>query len=284
MGRISTSIGLFKSSWAVIRQDRELLALPVLSALASVVTIALFAFPVYSSLSSTGTATTAGVEGSAEASPLTAVLVALAYLVLAFITVFFNAALVHASNERMSGGDPTLASALGGARSRVGRILSWAIVSATVSYVIRAIQERAGILGSVLGFLGGMAWAAVTFLVLPILVIEDVGPIDAVKRSAALLRTAWGEGLAGHVGLGLIGFLAMLPFIALAAVGIAAAQVAVTAPAIVIAVFGGVAVVIVMSALSVVYQTALYRFATNQAVPAYDQQLMTSAFRHKGVR
>ncbi len=275
MGRVSTSIELFKSSWSVLRQDGELLVLPVLSALSSLLMIGLFAYPLWLSVSVQGDLTNA----SFQTTPVTYVLAALIYFVLAFVTIFFNSALVHAANQRMSGGDPTLGSALGGATSRLGRILPWALVSATVSHLIRTLQQRAGFLGGLLGFLGGLAWAAVTFLVLPILVLENVGPIDAVKRSAGLLRKAWGEGLAGHVGLGLVGFLAMLPFIAIGVLGAIVGSVAVTALALVLAVVGIVMVMIVMSALSVVYQTALYRFATNQVVPSFESSLMQQAFR-----
>lgn len=279
MGRIRNSIDLFKASWAVVRLDKELLALPVISALAAAVTIALFALPVLATVDFNAIA--ADGSETVSASPATYVLGALAYFVLAFVGIFFNSALVHAANERMSGGDPTLGSALSGAASKVNRILPWAIISATVSQIIRAIQERAGFLGGILGFLGGLAWAAVTFLVLPILIIEDIGPVDAVKRSASLLKSAWGEGLAGHAGLGIIGFLATVPFLLVGVLGVASGTAAILIPTLLVAGIGIIMVIIVVSALSIVYQTALYRFATGQTVPAYDTQLMQSAFTRK---
>lgn len=273
MGRIQNSIELVKASWAVIRQDKELLALPVISAVASVLMMALFAVPVL--------ATTGFTTDPDAATLVTFAVLFVGYVALAFVSIFFNSALIHAANDRMNGGDPTIGSALGGATGRIHRILPWALVSATVSQAIRALQERAGAFGAILGFLGGLAWSAVTFLVLPILVIEDVGPIDAVKRSARLLRQAWGEGLVGNMGMGLIGFVAALPLVLLAAVGVAVGTPAVTIPALALAVLGLIGLAIVMSALSVVYQTALYRFATNQPVSAFSPHLMQSAFRQK---
>ena len=65
------------------------------------------------------------------------------YVVLAYITIFFNAALVSAAHERLGGGDPTIGSALRGAASRAGKILPWAIISATVS-MIPASDRGAG--------------------------------------------------------------------------------------------------------------------------------------------
>ncbi len=280
MGRIESSVELFKASWAMVRQDKELLALPVISGIASLLIVAIFAIPL---LASMGIGSLDETTGAAP-SPLTYGLGFVLYVVLAFITVFFNSALIHGANVRMSGGDPTLGSAIGGATSRIGRILPWAVVSATVSLVIRQIQERAGVLGSILGFLGGLAWAAVTFLVLPILVIENVGVGQAVKRSGGLLRSVWGEGLAGHLGMGLIGFVASLPFIVVAAIGVLSGSTVVAVPALVVAVLGLLAVAVVMSALSVVYQTALYRYAVGQPVSAYRPELMASAFRSKNRR
>lgn len=270
MGRIRTSIGLFKSSWAVLRQDRELLFLPVLSGIASLITMALFALPLLSSL-----------DAADEPTPATYVLGALAYFVLAFVTIFFNSALVHASNERMSGGDPTVGSALGGATSRIGKIVAWSLVSATISQIIRALQERAGFLGKLLGFLGGIAWAAVTFLVLPILVLEDVGVVDSIKRSAGLLRQAWGEGIAGNIGMAIVGFVAAIPLVFLLLIAGLADNAAISIPLVVVAGLGFLAIVVVMSALSVVYRTALYRYATNQVVPGFDTGVMQGAFQQK---
>ena len=277
MGRFRSSIELFKASWAVIRQDRELLVLPVISFAAAALTIALFALPVLATVDRD--AVDAAGNSTIEASPLTAVLLALAYFVLAFISIFFNAALAHAANERMSGGDPTVGSAIRGAASRTNRILPWAILSATVSYIISQIQRRGGILGSVLGFLGGLAWSAVTFLVLPILVIEDISVTDAIKRSAGLLRSAWGEGIAGHIGLGLISFIAMIPLAILAFLGVASGTAAVAVPLVFIAVVGFIGVIIVTSAMSIVFQTALYRFATNQTTASFERDVMQDAFR-----
>ena len=58
----------------------------------------------------------------------------------------FSSALICGANERFEGGDPTLGSSLAGARSRIGLIFQWALVSATVSMIIRQIQERGGLL------------------------------------------------------------------------------------------------------------------------------------------
>ena len=89
---------------------------------------------------------------------------------------------------RLTGGDPTIGSALRGAASRAGKILPWVIVSATVSLILRAIEERAGAIGQIVAGIAGMAWSVVTFLVLPIIVIEGYSVGDAIKGSG----NCWG--------------------------------------------------------------------------------------------
>jgi hypothetical protein len=206
----------------------------------------------------------------------------LMYVALAYVTIFFNAALVSAAHERLNGGDPTLGSALAGARARAGKILPWAIVSATVSVILRAIEERAGALGQIVAGLAGVAWAVVTFLVLPVIVIEGVGVTDAIKKSGEMFRRTWGENLAAQVGFALLGFVAVLPGIALIIVS-AFVGGGVLVAGLVVGVLWMIGVAVVLSAMSVVFQTALYHFAADGSVPSgyFSNKTMATAFAPK---
>lgn len=257
MGRIGRTWELAKASWSVLKADKELLALPVLSGLTSLIIAASFLIPIFAAK---------GIDAETEFGALDFVVLAVMYFVLAYVTIFFNAALVHAANDRLNGGDPTLRSALGGAAHRAGRILPWALITATVSIILRSLEERAGLLGRiVLGFIG-LAWTLVTFLVVPILVIEDIGAIDAIKRSGSLFKRTWGENVAAQFGFGILGFIAALPAIALIFLGAAAGGVALGA-LIVVAVIWLIAVAVGLSALSGVFQAALYHYAISGDVP-----------------
>jgi len=275
MGRIRNSIELAKSSWQVLKSDKELLALPVISGIASIIAATTFIIPLL--------ATT--YRESETIGATTYALLFVMYVVLAYITIFFNAALVSAAHERLCGGDPTIGSAIRGAASRAGKILPWAIVSATVSIILRAIEKRVGFLGRIVAAFAGMAWTVVTFLVLPIIVIEDMSVKDAIKKSGNLFKHTWGENLAAQVGFGLIGFIAILPAIAIFFLAVSAGGGALVA-GIVVAVVWTIAVSVVIAALSVIFQTALYHFAVEGQVPSgyFGQSMMQSAFRKKGPR
>ncbi|MEE8497942.1 MAG: DUF6159 family protein [Acidimicrobiia bacterium] len=274
MGRISRTLELAGSSWRVLKADKELVLLPVLSLIATVAVAVSFLWPIVSSCTET-----IGPKSACELGGADYVILAVAYVTLAFITIFFNAALVHAANERMDGGDPTVGSAIRGALGKVHRILPWAIVSATVSVILRSLEERAGMLGRIVIGLVGLAWSLVTFLIVPVLVIEDIGVFDAIKRSGALFKRTWGENMAAQVGFGLLGLLAALPAIAIIALGFNAGG-----SAAVVAIAIGVAwilvAVLVLTALNGIFQTALYRHATGMGTGAFDGNL-SSAFAPK---
>lgn len=82
------------------------------------------------------------------------------------------------------------------------------------------LRDRAGAAGGIIAAIGGAIWSLVTFLVVPVLAFEDIGPIDAIKRSAHLFRERWGQQVTGNVVIGGISGLAALVGIVLAVVGV----------------------------------------------------------------
>jgi hypothetical protein len=264
MSRWQRSKELAGASWAVLREDKELLVLPLISGVACLVLGGMFLLPVLFTAETTATAT--GSE--TRISTVGYVLLFLMYVVLAYVTVFFKVALLCGADERMRGEDPTLGSSLSAAADHAGKILPWAVVSATVSMALRAVEERAGFLGRIAIALIGVAWAAVTFLVLPVLVFEGVGVVEAIKRSGAMLKRTWGENLIVNGGIGLVAMVAMLPAAAVAAVGIVSGSTGLLVLTLALAVGWVIVVACWSSAMTAVFQLALYRYATDTEMPA----------------
>jgi hypothetical protein len=136
---------------------------------------------------------------------------ALAWISISFTAMFVNAATVANAVERLRGGAPRVEDAFRAAAASTLPLLGWTIVAATVGLLVRVVGGRrhrivAGIVGA--------TWSAATFLVVPVMVVERTGPIVALRRSAALLREAWGEQVLGRMGFG-------LPFCLLALPGVA---------------------------------------------------------------
>jgi len=263
MGYFRRSRELAKTSLRVLRKDKELLWLPVLGGLASLV-IAGAVFGLIVLIDYEPAAGWSDFEPS-DASILLAVL---GVILSAIAVYFFQGALVAGARERLTGGDPTVGSAVRGAWRRIGVIAPWAILALVVGAIINIIQaaarDRAGFLGSLLGSLLDLSWRVMAFLVMPILIAERGGPFRALGRSKDLLRATWGENVIAQAGLSVVGFVLMLP-------GLLIAILLGDGPLGIFAVILGVLLMVlagvVASALSAVYQTALYEYATTGEAP-----------------
>jgi hypothetical protein len=277
--RLSRSWELIKASGAVLRQDKELLLFPFFSAIATLLVSASFIVP----LILTG-AFEQDVAPGNETSYM--VFLFLFYLFQYFIIFFFNSALVGAAMIRLDGGDPTVSDGLRIAGSRVVQIIGYAAIAATVGLILRLIEERAGFIGRWIVGLLGLAFTVATFLTVPVLVSRDVGPLEAVKESAALLKKTWGENIIGNAGMGFMFFLFYLGAAVIGGALIAGiaqtgngALIVLVAAIVVLAVIG---LALVQSALQGVYSAALYRYATEgNAGESFPTELLGEAFRAK---
>jgi hypothetical protein len=276
-GRFSRSLELARASWSVVRADKELLLLPVMSVTSLVVILGSLVAP-FAALGGFRPGDGTGEPGTGS------MLVALVFYVLAyFITLFFNTALVGAAMIRMDGGNPSLGDGLRIAWERKGRIFGYACIAATVGLLLRSLEERVGWVGRLVVKLIGVGWALATFLVVPVLVTRELGPIEAVKESADLLKRSWGENLIGNVGLSLVFAAAYLGFVILAVLAsMLAAQFgrALLVTAILLAVVGFLALAALHATMQGVYSAALYRYATDHTtpLPGFGPELLEGAF------
>ena len=279
--RLSNSWELVKASAAVLRSDKELVIFPIVSAVGSVIVLATFAIPMFLA----GMFDSMYVDGKGF-QPLGMLVAFLFYLVQYTVIFFANTALVGAALIRLRGGDPTVADGFRIASQRLGPILGYALISATVGMVLRAIAERAGFIGRIVISLIGFAWNIATYLVVPVLAAEDIGPIDAVKRSTQLLKRTWGEQLVGNAGVGAVFglmmfgvFLIGIPLIVLAAISESLALVGI---AVLLVVLAALALGVISSTLTGIYSAAVYRFAAEGEVgDGFSAEMIQSAFRTK---
>ena len=277
--RFGRSIELAKASLGVLRSDKELLLFPLISFLVIVVVTLTFAVPFMLS---------GGISDATEGKVniLSYVLLFLFYVVSYAVGFFFNTALVGAALIRLDGGDPTVRDGFRIAFSRLPQIVGYAIIAATVGMILRFISERAGFLGVIVASVIGFAWNVATFLVVPVLAVEGVGPIEAIKRSGGLLRKTWGEQIIGNVGIGLL--FGLLMFVVLIIGGLlivvaAQASMALTMTAVVIVMLALGIVGLVGSAVAGIYVASLYRYATKgDGGTTFSPEDLSGAFRRRG--
>ena len=275
--KFKRSWSLVKASASVLKADKELMIFPVFSSIAFVLAGAVFFVPllVFSPSGSSG--------GTWEIMGYTALF--LYYFVTTFVMVFFNSALVGAALIRLDGGDPTVADGLRIARERIGLIAQWSLLAATVGMLLRAAKDRAGFIGDMVISMIGIGWNLATFLIVPVLVTRNLGPIDALKESANLLKKTWGEQIVGNAGIGFVFMIIGLVYTGLAIplliFSFASASAYVIVPTVITVVTGYILIALFSSTLSGIYSAALYRYAVKGDAGFMDQRLLATAFRNK---
>jgi hypothetical protein len=193
------------------------------------------------------------------------VFLAVAVFVAYFVTVYFGVAIVLAASAVLQGEDATVGHALAGASRRLGPIAGWSVVGAVVNVLFAVLRDRAGIAGAVLASVGSAAWSLVTFLAVPVIAFEGLGPVATLKRSAGLFRQRWGEQITGSVSINLIFFLFALPAVALIVLGIVVGG----GFGVVLAILGALALIMIVGvgrAASATFGAVLYRYAATGEV------------------
>jgi len=273
--KFSRSWELVKASAGVLRSDKELLVFPVVSGIAALIVLATFALPVFA----------LGIFENGIG-PMGYVLGFLFYLCQYFVIFYFNSALVGAAMIRLDGGDPTVRDGLRIANERLLPILGYAAIAATIGLILQALKNKENnFIVRMVGSLLGTAWTVASFLVVPVLVANKIGPIDAVKKSIELLKTTWGENAVGQLGIGFVfGFIMAGVIIAGVMLSILGFSVSpyLGGTLVVLTILSALAVGIIQSALSGVYAAALYRFANDGVAPqGFEGMGLQTAFQTK---
>lgn len=256
--RLKMGWNLSMDSLRVLRKQPELALFPVLSGIAGMIFIALLFAGSY-------------VLDLLHGQLGIVVLFAL-YLGTAFIASFFNAALVYSARESFAGREPSVRSGIAAAWRHKTPLFVWALASATVGMILRAIEREDNLVANVLALLVSVAWSVITYFIVPVIVFEDVGPLEMFSRSGETFKRTWGETAGASFGVGLVTGLFVVVGIVLSAVvffalgGLGAggagmvAAIAIAAVVLLVAALGS-------AALGAIAKTALYVYATEGKQP-----------------
>jgi len=270
---------LLKATYDLLRQDKGMLMLPFVGCVFGIIAAAVFFVPGYG----------LGwyVNGQEEGRIAYYAGLALAGLGATIVSVFFQVALVIGANHRADGDEPTTRECLREAWTFRGKILAWSVVAATVGFVLQVIHDKLGFLGPLLNFFGGLAWSIATFVVVPVLVTEDVGPVTAIKRSGRVLRDTWGTSLRTALRGGVLAFGFWLVPLFTLGIGVCmffTGDGGVRVLGVGLAVVSGLALVVVGSLVGAVgtYARALiYRYAVGLPTPGIEPRVLAAAFEPK---
>lgn len=280
MDKFSRSWEITKLTFSIIKKDKTMLLFPLLSSIFSILFVLALIVPAIFLPFLTN-----GVVNEVTVFAILFVL----YFGLAFLATFFNVCVVYYTKETFANKEVTFSNTLGFAFSNIGLIAAWALVSATVSVLIRVLENatrRMGGIGQIISrmILAGaaMGWAIATVFVIPSIVYDKKTPFAAIKQSVGVLRKTWGESLIRYVGLGMIqGLITILGGALLLFLAFISFTISITLGIIMLVVFVLFLVVVslVFQIANDVFNTALFEFAQTGKVPSgYDQKSLQDAF------
>jgi hypothetical protein len=287
MNAFQRSWMITKLTFGVINKDRELLGFAFLSFLFSVIfSVAMIVPSIVPTVMDNGLSTE-----SLEIYQY--VIIFLTYFGLAFIATFFNACVVYTTKVRFEGGNATFGESVRFAMSRIGIIVQWSLISASVGLLLRILHDLASRLGKigeivaniVIGLLG-MAWSVLTIFVVPVLVYEGLGPIDAIKKSAEVIKKTWGENIIRAIGLGLVQLLVFAVIIAFAFALSYGLGMVFSVYGVAIGVCLGLVLLLLAGLIfmvaNTIFNTVLYVYANQNSIPeGFTEPVVREAFKQK---
>jgi hypothetical protein len=275
MGTIRRSYAIFRESLQVLSKDKEILVFPLLS---GIITIVAFASIVFAGVAS-------GVfEHFDKHDPMNYAVAFVWYFISWFIVLFFNVAVIQCASIRLRGGDPTIADGFRASMQHLGRIAAWALVSATIGVILKYLADRAGFIGKIVIGLLGAAWSIATYFIVPVMIFEKRSLRDSVKQSTQLIAKTWGESLVAAGGIGVfIMLLAVAGLIVPIALFFISPMAALIGLGVVVVYW--IALSIMSAALSGIFRTALYLYATEGRAPeGFSPDYVQNAFAPKKTR
>ncbi|MDQ1247106.1 MAG: hypothetical protein QG597_1476 [Actinomycetota bacterium] len=297
----SESRPVTKATWGVVRANPYLLLFPVVAAVVgiavvlAVVGVALGLFGVEAATQQAEQATSGGEVPTSTAIIGVIVMVIAAYLG-TLITDICMGGLVAAADAELQGRDSSFGAGIAQAFRRLPALLGWAGIQTAVGWLLSAIRGDGtsnnaivAIIRAIAASLVAMAWSVVSFFVLPLIILRGEGPVGALKRSFALVKSTWGTQVSGRVRIGaMIALLGTLPGILVLVGGgflTAASNLAVGVPLIILGIVVLMVASILVSALKAVFSVALLHFAeTQQPIGPFSAEQLQSAVKVSGHR
>ncbi len=218
IGKFRASFLLFKETWRFLKLEPEILFIPIISGLFQLVLLTLVVGTVLlvhfsgTPLIETVFTGDGGVTFAFTQDVVFWVLLFLVYIIFSFTLALSQGAIAHTVMTRLYGGNATLGQALRAALSKAAPLFVWSVINATVGVILQYIVERSKLLGRLVAYFVGVAWSVLTYFVPPAIVVDGQGGVEAVSKSAKILKANFGETVISNIGLGIVFFIINLLF------------------------------------------------------------------------
>ena len=300
IGRIRRGWLLTKSSWHVLRLDKELTALPFISFVVAVIALIPFGLILWQTtdvIDSTTRAIT--VEEPIYQSSLAdwqfLILGFLAYFITTLVANIFGGAVIYGATQRFRGGDPTLKTSIDGSLRKIRPLILFSLMMTTVGLFFQILEDRLPFAGALAAWLFDAAWNIANIFAIPVIVLSEnnVQPLAATKQSVQVIKKVWGEGIVMNIGIGIIAVITYIVYMLVAgaasmlAYGLGGSE-TISAPLIAVgtlSVLGFVALILIFTTLGSIAKAALYHYAMTGIAPGpFDKDLLRTSMTPKKAR
>jgi len=274
--RLANGWKLGKTSLKTIKENPSLMVFPLISGLSLILVSLSFFGSGYVLFGEDILALASDETAVTSLNLMMYVMAFIFYLANYFVIVFFNVALVYCAKRILEGNETTVGEGVRYAQTRIGTIFAWSVLAATVGLILKSIQERAGALGGIITGIIGVVWGIATFFVVPVVAFEDVSPIEAVKRSASIMKEKWGESIGANFSFGIFSLLGIL-FVALP-VGFLLGAAIHPIVGIVAGILVFFLVQIAVSSANMVFLAAAYQHVNDEPTGHFDSDVLDDVF------
>ena len=211
MRNLKDTFSILRSSLYVLRKDKELIIFPFLCA---VMLILVFIGFVYSTvrLYPEGAEVLRKNPFFYGFTPYLQMFIFI--FAVHFVITFFNAAVVASAARRFSGENPTVITDFSDVFKHLAKIAGWVFLISIVVFIMNFFKKK-GWLGKIIGQAVEIAAEIACFFVIPVIMIENQNPVNAIRRSTQMMWDSWGRQIAGNLSLYLIVSLIQIPGIIL---------------------------------------------------------------------
>ena len=298
MERIRRSWQLFKKSVSVMFEHKELLIFPIVIVALTLCIGAIFVIPMLGGLALEGAGAMAthrpllakgfNPANLASYNPVVGLDIVCLYFVSMVSATYFNVAFYHEIMEALQDRPVSIVRGLNFALTRWKSILLWSVFAGIVGFLISKLEQKFGFIGRIVIGMVGLAWSVACVFVVPVIIVEEhtSNPFALLKKSVLTLRQAWGESLAGYVGVAVGGWLVMVFSVVwlggAMAVSFALHSVFLGALAFVFWVVAVAIFAYLSSVANQIFRCALFLYASTGAMPRpFDNDMAALAWKTK---
>lgn len=216
---------------------------------------------------------------------------ALCIWTLTSISLFFKSAMSHYVAHKVQHQPASVTRSCIAMFARLKVIVMFAGLTTALGLALRALRNKSNksssIATSIIGWLLhasiAMSWSIITFLMIPIIALEETSTVESLKLSAQTFKKTWGESIIGSFSIGAVILVSILGYIAAACassfvlpfiIGLPLTTLLLIISTMMFLFF----LFLITSTISVIFQTIVYLYATQGITGPFNKNLLAHSF------